>query len=209
MGCSTSSVTGSVSLWLLSGLQVHEQQLRFLSSENTRSCGRGRQNVIVLSRFPPALTCFAFVFVGLVLFVPAAVDVPEFVLGVFIYQVGHQNGFQQTEQHQGKNHDTVGGCKEETGRRLYCGGVEARAGVRTYEGGPVGHGGQDVIQDEQQDRDGQQHGDLEAQFLSSVVSDEERGQVQSQEEHSGQQEVDDVEEGPPLHGDLRHREGLK
>lgn len=83
----------------------------------------------------------------------------------------------------------------------------------TYEGGLVGHGGQDVVQDEQQDRDGQQHGDLEAQFLSSVVSDEERGQVQSQEEHDGQQEVDDIEEGPPLHGELGNRvrvhEGIK
>lgn len=78
-------------------------------------------------------------------------------------------------------------------------------GICTYERRLVGHGGQDVIQDEQQDRDGQQHSDLEAQFLSSVVSDEERGQVQGQEEDDGQQEVDDVEEGPPLHGELRKK----
>lgn len=78
-----------------------------------------------------------------------------------------------------------------------------KLGVCTYEGGLVGHGGQDVIQDEQQYRDGQQHSDFEAQLLSSVVSDEEGGEVQTQEEQDGKQEVDDMEEGPPLHGDLR------
>lgn len=36
-----------------------------------------------------------------------------------------------------------------------------------------------------------------------MVWDQEGGQVQSQEEQDGQQEVDDMEEGPPLHGELR------
>lgn len=78
-----------------------------------------------------------------------------------------------------------------------------KLGVCTYEGGLVGHGGQDVIQDEQQYRDGQQDSDFEAQLLSSVVSDEEGGEVQTQEEQDGKHKVDDMEEGPPLHGDLR------
>lgn len=77
------------------------------------------------------------------------------------------------------------------------------AWVSTYERSLVGHGGQNVIQDEQQDGDGQQHGDFEAQLLSSMVCDEEGGEVQNQEEQDGQQEVGDMEEGPPLHGELR------
>lgn len=77
-----------------------------------------------------------------------------------------------------------------------------KAGVSTYEGSLVGHGGQDVIEDEQQDGDGQQYGDFEAQLLSSAVFDEEGGEVQNQEEQDGQQEVGDVEEWPPLHGEL-------
>lgn len=82
------------------------------------------------------------------------------------------------------------------------------AGVCTYEWSLVGHGGQDVVQDEQQDGDGQQHGDFEAQLLSSMVCDEEGGEVQTQEEQDGQQEVDDMQEGPPLHGELgRQRSG--
>lgn len=72
----------------------------------------------------------------------------------------------------------------------------------TYERSLVGHGGQDVVQDEQQYRDGQQHGDFEAQLLSSMVWDEEGGEVQTQEEQDGQQKVDDMEEGPPPHGEL-------
>lgn len=75
-------------------------------------------------------------------------------------------------------------------------------GVRTYEWGLVGHGGQDFIQDEQQHRNGQQHSDFEAQLLSTMVCDEEGGEVQSQEEQDGQQEVDDMEEGSPLDGEL-------
>ncbi len=54
--------------------------------------------------------------------------------------------------------------------------------VLTYEWRLVGHGGQDFIQDEQQQRDGQQHGDFEAQLLSSMVWDEEGAEVQNQEE---------------------------
>lgn len=124
----------------------------------------------------------------------------------------NQDGLQQTEQHQSKNHNAVGRWVEETvdmyflfrclvTRSADC-VIHERAGVCTYERGPVGHGGQDVIEDEQQDRDGQQHGDFETQLLPSMVGDEEGGEVQSQEEQDGQQEVDDVEEGPPLHRDL-------
>ena len=58
------------------------------------------------------------------------------------------------------------------------------------------------MQDEQQDGDGEHHSDLESQLLSSVVRDEEGGEIQTQEEEDGQQEVDDVEEGPPLNGEL-------
>lgn len=72
----------------------------------------------------------------------------------------------------------------------------------TYEGSLVGHGGQDVVQDEQQDRDGQQHRDFETQLLPPMVSDEERGEIQSQEKQNGQQEIDDVEEGSSFHVDL-------
>lgn len=125
--------------------------------------------------------------------------------------MGHQDGLQQAEQHQRKNDDAVGGCRREekqSGAAFTPWKPPAAAPplrVRTYDGGLVGHGGQDVVEDEQQDGDGQQHGDLEAQLLSSVVGDEEGGQVQGQEEEDGQQEVDDVEEGPPLYGELRSR----
>lgn len=155
------------------------------------------------------LTCFTVVVPSL--FVLAVLHHPQFLLGAFIQKVGHQNGFQQTEQHQRKDHDTVGSCKEERGHHnldsgtIWTGGKVPSQLRCTYERGLVGHGGQDVIQDEQQHGDGQQHGDLEAQLLSSVVSDEEGGQVQSQEEDNGQQEVDDIEEGPPLHGELRKK----
>lgn len=80
--------------------------------------------------------------------------------------------------------------------------LESGPGGGTYERSPVGHGGQDVVQDEQQDGDRQQHGDLEAQLLSPVVRDEVGGEIQTQEEQDGQQEVDDMEEGPPLNGEL-------
>lgn len=76
------------------------------------------------------------------------------------------------------------------------------AGVCTYEWSLVGHGGQDFVQDEQQNGDGEQHGDFEAQLLSSVVCDEVGGEVEGQEEEDGDQEVDDMEEGPPPHGEL-------
>lgn len=76
------------------------------------------------------------------------------------------------------------------------------SGSYTYEWGPVGHGGQDVVEDEQQDGDGQEHRDLEAQLLPSVVGDEEGGEIQTQEEEDGQQEVDDMEKGPSLYGEL-------
>lgn len=36
-----------------------------------------------------------------------------------------------------------------------------------------------------------------------MVGDEVGGQVQTQEEQDGQQEVDDMKEGSPLHGELR------
>ena len=72
----------------------------------------------------------------------------------------------------------------------------------TNERDPVGRGRQDVVQDELQHGDGEQHGDLEAQLLAAFVCDEEGGQVQTQEEEDGHQEVDDVEDGPPLHVDL-------
>lgn len=131
----------------------------------------------------------------------------------------NQDRLQQTEQHQSKNHNAVGRCEEETGNTYFlfwCLAlltawiiIQLKSGpwigggwVCTYEWSLVGHGGQDVIQDEQQYRDGQQHGDFEAQLLSSVVSDEEGGEVQRQEEQDGQQEVDDMEEGPPPHGEL-------
>lgn len=84
-----------------------------------------------------------------------------------------------------------------------------RAGIWTYEGSLVGHGRQDVVQDEQQHGDGQQHGDFEAQLLPTMVRDEEGGQIQAQEEQDGQQEVDDVEEWPPLHGELGRGKGSK
>lgn len=35
-----------------------------------------------------------------------------------------------------------------------------------------------------------------------MVIDEEGGEVQTQEEQDWQQEVDDMEEGPPLYGEL-------
>ena len=81
-------------------------------------------------------------------------------------------------------------------------GADCQERGPTYEGSPVGHGGQDLVEDEQQHGDGQQHGDLEAQLVPPVVGDEEGGQVQTQEEEDGQQEVDDMQKGPPLHGDL-------
>lgn len=80
--------------------------------------------------------------------------------------------------------------------------VKIVPGYCTYKWSLVGHGGQDFIQDEKQDRDSQEHSDLEAQFLSSMVWDEEGGEIQTQEEQDGQQEVDDMEEGPPLHSEL-------
>ena len=60
-----------------------------------------------------------------------------------------------------------------------------KVSVSTYERSLVGHGGKDVIQDEQQDGDGQQHGHFEAQLLSSMVCYEEGGDVQTQEEQDG------------------------
>lgn len=83
-----------------------------------------------------------------------------------------------------------------------CGGQLWSRSELTYEWNPVGGRGQDFIQDQLQHRDGQQHRHLEAQLLASFVRDQERRQVQTQEEQDGQQEVDNVEEGPPLHGDL-------
>lgn len=73
----------------------------------------------------------------------------------------------------------------------------------TYQWNPVGRGWQNFIQDELQHGDGEQHGDLEAELLASFVGDQERGQVQTQEEQDGQQKVDNVEDRPPPHGDLR------
>lgn len=72
----------------------------------------------------------------------------------------------------------------------------------TDEWDPVGGGRQNFIQDELQHRDGKQNRDLEAELFSPVVWDHEGGQVQTQEEEDGQQEVDDVEQRPPPHGDL-------
>lgn len=97
----------------------------------------------------------------------------------------------------------AGQSRNERQGRL-SGGV-SRAGL-TYERDPVGRRGQNFVQDQLQDGDGQQHGDLEAQLLASFFRDEERRQVQTQEEEHGQQEVDDVEDRPPLHGDLRRDE---
>lgn len=72
----------------------------------------------------------------------------------------------------------------------------------TYEGDPLGGGRQDLVENQLHHCDGQQHRDLEAELLAASVRDEEGGQVQTQEEEDGQQEVDDVELRPPLHGDL-------
>jgi len=80
--------------------------------------------------------------------------------------------------------------------------MSLEVGACTYEWSLVGHRGQDVVQDEQQNRDGQQHSDFETQLLPSMVSDEKGGEIQNQEEKNGQQEVDDVEEGSPFYGNL-------
>lgn len=90
---------------------------------------------------------------------------PELLVGsrVFLHEIRYQNRLQQAEQHHSKNHNAVG----------------------RYERSLVGHGGKDVIQDEQQDGDGQQHGHFEAQLLSSMVCYEEGGDVQTQEEQDG------------------------
>ena len=139
-----------------------------------------------------------------------------FLLRVLLHQVSHQHRLQETQQHHGKDHDAVGGWgdRPDTKHAYDCGEHFLLAlpvsrwkpsdGERgpTYEGSPVGHGGQDLVEDEQQHGDGQQHGDLEAQLVPPVVGDEEGGQVQTQEEEDGQQEVDDMQKGPPLHGDL-------
>lgn len=42
-----------------------------------------------------------------------------------------------------------------------------------------------------------------------MVRDEEGGQIQAQKKQDGQQEVDDVEERPPLHGELGRGKGSK
>lgn len=63
-------------------------------------------------------------------------------------------------------------------------------------------GREDVLQDEQEDGDGQQDGDLEAQLLPPAVADEEGGQVQDQQVEEGHHEDDHVEQGLPVHDDL-------
>lgn len=72
----------------------------------------------------------------------------------------------------------------------------------TYEGSLVGHRRQDFIQDEEKNRYGQKHGHFEAQLLPSIVGNKKGGQIESQEEQDGQQEVDDVQQRPPLNGEL-------
>lgn len=72
----------------------------------------------------------------------------------------------------------------------------------TYEGDPVGRGRQDFDQNKLHESDGEQHGDLEANLSALSLWDYEGSQVQAQQEQEGQQDVDDVEERMPLHGDL-------
>lgn len=96
---------------------------------------------------------------------------------------------------------------ESHSQRLLRSGVPHKYLPRTYERRLVRHGRQDVVEDEQQHGDGEQHGDLEAQFLPVAVRDEEGGQVQAQEEEDGQQEVDDVQQGSPLDDKLEGEKG--
>lgn len=150
------------------------------------------------------LTCITVLNLDMLLFVLFVIL--KLVFRVFFHQICDQNGLQQTEQHQSKNPNAVGCWKWDTCyqeclfKNLKL--TVAQAEVRTYERSLVGHGGQDVIQDEQQDRDGQEHRDFEAQLLPSVVGDVERGEIQNEEKQDGQQEIDDVKEGSPLYGNL-------
>lgn len=54
-------------------------------------------------------TFFTVFCVNLIIFVSEVTPVAEFLLGVFVHQVGDQDGLQQTDQHQSKDHDAVGG----------------------------------------------------------------------------------------------------
>lgn len=62
----------------------------------------------------------------------------------------------------------------------------------TYQWSLVGHWGQNVIKDEEEHRDGQQHCYFEAQFFPSMISDEERGKIQNKEKQDGQQKIDNM-----------------
>ena len=72
----------------------------------------------------------------------------------------------------------------------------------TDEWDPVWRIRQDFIQNKLHHSDSKQHSDLEAQFLSAAVWDQEGGQIQTQEEQDGQHEVDNVEDRAPLHVNL-------
>lgn len=74
--------------------------------------------------------------------------------------------------------------------------------IFTYKWDPVCRRRQNFNKDKLQDCNGEQNGDLEAQLLTPTVRDQERSQVETQEEEDRQQEVDNIEEWPPLHGDL-------
>ncbi|TNN32172.1 hypothetical protein EYF80_057667 [Liparis tanakae] len=64
-------------------------------------------------------------------------------------------------------------------------------------------GGQQVLQDEQQDGDGQQHRHLEAQLLAARLVDEEGRHVQQHEVEQRHDEDDHVEHRLPGDGDLK------
>lgn len=64
-------------------------------------------------------------------------------------------------------------------------------------------GREDVLEDQQQDGDGQQDGDLEAQLFSSDLADEEGRQVQDQQVEERHDEDGHVEKRLPDDGDLK------
>ena len=50
---------------------------------------------------------------------------------VLLHQIGDHHRLQQTQQHQTKDHDAVGGCVEENMSTTYCNGVFTRRDAKT------------------------------------------------------------------------------
>lgn len=90
---------------------MQKQPACFFSPVNTQQCchnNHGQRDVKEAKR-EYSLTDF-------LLYVLAAICQPELLLAgrVFVHEMRNQDGLQQTEQHQSKNHNAVGRWVEET-----------------------------------------------------------------------------------------------